>query len=162
MTIEELYRQQRDYDEVFFRFADFIGELEEKTKDLASTTKSTKEILDEARIYTDSFERIFAGEKGRTHLFFSIMKSFFDEIRWNEEQLQKKADEIARWTFTEVVTLVKSIRGYDDWPKVDRRKFITELRKLLVEANASDEDDDLGCTRGKVQPTLVLRSFHQR
>ena len=167
MGLQELYRQQDDYDEVFRRFVDLMQEFEEKAKDLTSIThdKSTTEILEEVSFYTESFERIFAGEKGRTHIFFHILKSLLDEIRQNEEQLQKKSEELVPWTFEAIITLVRSIRGYDDWPKVKRQKYIEELQKLLAEMEDEDEDDEEDPDRSgkvKVRPTLVLRRYHQR
>src|SRR5271170_4442058 len=162
MGLQELHQQQADYNEILVRFTELMKELEQKVKDLASIThegkKSTNEILDEAKIYTASCERIFAGEKGRTHAFFAILKSFLDEIRQNEELLEKKAEEIVQWTFVEFVTLIRSFRGYDDWPKGTKRKFIEELRKLLAEVDEEDEDPDR-TGKVKVQPTLVLRSY---
>ena len=168
MGLQDLYRQQDDYDEVFRRVIHLMQEFEEKVKDLASVThadKTTTEILEEARFYTESFERIFAGEKGRTHIFFHILKSLLDEIRQNEEQLQKKSEELVQWTFQEIITLVRSVRGYDDWPKVKRQKYVEELQKLLAEMNDENEDDDDDPDRSgkvKVKPTLVLRRYHQR
>jgi hypothetical protein len=147
-----------------------MQDFEEKAKDLTSIThedKSTKEILEEASFYAESFERIFAGEKGRTHIFFYILKSLFNEIRENEEQLQKKSDELVQWTFQEIITLVKSVRGYDDWPTVKRQKYIEELQKVLAEMDDEDEDEDEDedpdrSGKVKVKPTLVLRKYHQR
>jgi hypothetical protein len=168
MGLQELYRQQDDYDEVFRRVIDLMQEFEEKAKDLTSIThedRTTTEILEEASFYAGSFERIFAGEKGRTHIFFHILKSLFDEIRQNEEQLKTKSEELVEWTFQEIITLVRSVRGYDEWPKVKRQKYIEELQKLLAEMDNEDEDEDEDPDRSgkvKVRPTLVLRRYHQR
>src|SRR5271155_344794 len=166
MGLQELYRQQDDYDEVFHRVINLMQEFEEKAKDLASIThedKSTTEIIEEASFYTECFERIFAGEKGRTHIFFHILKSLLDEIRQNEEQLQKKSEELVQWTFQEIITLVRSVRGYDDWPKVKRQKYIEELQELLAEMDDEEEEEEEDPDRSgkvKVRPTLVLRRYH--
>ena len=166
MGLQELYRQKEDYDNVFRRAIALMQEFEEKAKDLTSIThedKTTTEMLEEVSFYAESFERIFAGEKGRTHIFFHILKSLFDEIRQNEEQLQKKSEELVEWTFGEIITLVRSVRGYDEWPKAKGQKYIEELQKRLAEMNDEDEDEDPDRSgKVKVRPTLVLRSYHQR